>query len=306
MNKPMQALVMKQNETPALINVPLPEVPSGSVLLRVICTGLCRTDLLIADGTIPLKRQSVIAGHEFCARVSRNSDDGRWKEGDVVAVDPTFMRDDGSDGFMGRETDGCIAEYAVVPSDKLFRVPEGMDPRVAAYLEPVAAAIGGAETAFGISGHGILAGDNRIAVLTGAILRSMNLNFVHVSYEQLKTGTENGSLLNCCKWLLETRLEDELLFFAAEVLEAGGTLILKSRHASRAVFPAARWAEKRLNLAGRSRSDFLKAMKWLNENRGSVSALLGPTYSVTNWETAFKVAKSDETGKVFIVNEIPD
>ncbi len=271
----------------------------GEVLLEVVCTGLCRTDLLIARDELPVGRD-VVLGHEFAGRVSEpNGSD--LETGALVAVDPTFGQADGSDGFMGRHVDGCIATWVCVPSERVFPVPPSLSPRHAAYLEPVAAAMGGTDEARRVGGRGLLVGDNRIADLTASIMRSdpVAFRFDRCSSDDLTPERMGGRGYD---WIIETRLSPALLRGVAEALRPGGTLVMKSRHANAVAFPAMRWAERQLNLCARSRADFPRALGWLVANHGSVTPLLGGEHPMEDWEDAVAAAWADEGGKVFITS----
>ncbi len=303
------ALIKPQGAEPRLALLGRPMPGPGEALVRVICTGLCRTDLLVAAGKIAAAKDDIVLGHEFCGIVEDVVDHDARYIGLTVAVDPTFTREDGSDGFMGRETDGCIATWAVVPVDRLFPVPEGMTPQEAAYLEPVAAAMGGVDAAVAIaegrcpSGtRGVLVGSNRIATLTAMLIRNAELDFEHITHEELRERVRSGEAVNRWDWMIESGLTEDLCELAAEALRARGTLILKSRHRAVAAFPAIRWAEKQLNLAGRSRSDFGSAMHWLSEHAADVRPLLGAAYRLSDWQAAFRDANGGENGKTFVVS----
>src|SRR5580698_2382566 len=57
-----------------LIDRPVPEPGPGQLLIRVLCCGVCRTDLHLAEGDLPPRRPDVTPGHEVV--------------GEVVAVGP--------------------------------------------------------------------------------------------------------------------------------------------------------------------------------------------------------------------------
>ena len=49
--------------------VPVPEPGPNELLLRVRCTGVCRTDLHIVDGELPAPRLPLIMGHQIVGTV---------------------------------------------------------------------------------------------------------------------------------------------------------------------------------------------------------------------------------------------
>ena len=50
-------------------DVPRPQVAPGYVLLRVLACGVCRTDLHIVEGDLPVLRQPLIPGHQIVGDV---------------------------------------------------------------------------------------------------------------------------------------------------------------------------------------------------------------------------------------------
>jgi propanol-preferring alcohol dehydrogenase len=129
-----------------LENVPRPILTDGHVLLRVLACGVCRTDLHILEGDLPLIRQPLIPGHQIV---------GEIVEGATAAL-PLGLRVGvswigGTDGvcpycrrgeenlcdnpvFTGYTVDGGYAEYALVRSDFIFPLPTGLDDTHAAPL----------------------------------------------------------------------------------------------------------------------------------------------------------------------------
>ena len=75
------------------------------------------------------------------------------KKGDKVVVQPYYACGvcepciTGSDNvcdslkILGVHQDGCFAQYVKVPSKKLYRLPEGVDLKMATLIEPIAVAV---------------------------------------------------------------------------------------------------------------------------------------------------------------------
>jgi D-arabinose 1-dehydrogenase-like Zn-dependent alcohol dehydrogenase len=49
----------------------VPEPGVGEVLVRVDACGICRTDLHIVEGELPLVRSPIVPGHQVVGRVER-------------------------------------------------------------------------------------------------------------------------------------------------------------------------------------------------------------------------------------------
>ncbi len=63
-----------------------PRAPAGEVLIRVHACGVCRTDLHITDGELPLHKRPIVPGHQVVGVVEEPSYGKRFKAGDRVGV----------------------------------------------------------------------------------------------------------------------------------------------------------------------------------------------------------------------------
>ncbi|EMR64126.1 putative alcohol dehydrogenase protein [Eutypa lata UCREL1] len=134
-------LVVQERQTPE---------PTGKqILLRIEATGVCATDLHLIRRSIPYLQPKVdICGHEGIGRIVRlgpEADQKRWSVGDRVAHRWIYRWcgecescEDGNEQLCdrrelsGKDIDGCWAEYTLVDSDYLLRIPEEIDPVAAA------------------------------------------------------------------------------------------------------------------------------------------------------------------------------
>lgn len=126
--------------------VPRPALEPGHVLLKVRACGVCRTDLHIAEGELPLLRQHLIPGHQIVGDVVEGA------TADVTAgtrVGVSWIG--GTDGtcwfcrhgmenlcdapvFTGYTINGGYAEYALARADFVFPLPSALDDLHAAPL----------------------------------------------------------------------------------------------------------------------------------------------------------------------------
>ncbi|QNM96263.1 alcohol dehydrogenase AdhP [Chitinimonas koreensis] len=89
MSEKMKAAVVREFGKPLSIEeVDVPEVPAGQVLVKVMASGVCHTDLHAADGDWPVKPAlPFIPGHEGAGYVARvGAGVTTLKEGDRVGV----------------------------------------------------------------------------------------------------------------------------------------------------------------------------------------------------------------------------
>ena len=85
----MKAAVVREfGQALRIEEVPVPEVLPGTVLVRVVASGVCHTDLHAADGDWPVKPSPpFIPGHEGVGYVAAVGSGVKFvKEGDRVGV----------------------------------------------------------------------------------------------------------------------------------------------------------------------------------------------------------------------------
>jgi propanol-preferring alcohol dehydrogenase len=63
-----------------------PRAQAGEVLIRVHACGVCRTDLHITDGELPLHKRPIVPGHQVVGVVEESAYAKRFKAGDRVGV----------------------------------------------------------------------------------------------------------------------------------------------------------------------------------------------------------------------------
>jgi propanol-preferring alcohol dehydrogenase len=130
------------------VDLPEPQPGPGEVRVRVLASGVCRTDLHLAEGDLPPRRPSTVPGHEVVGVVEAlGPGAARFGVGDRIGI--AWLR--GTCGrcrwcrtgrenlcpeaiFTGWDSDGGYAEHAVVPEAFAYRLPEGLDDVRAAPL----------------------------------------------------------------------------------------------------------------------------------------------------------------------------
>ena len=114
-----------------LQEVPIPEIGSGDLLLRVSFCGLCGSDLHIEDGIHPCD-PPVTIGHEFSGIVEDVGHDVTgFARGDAVA----FRR--GWNPYPGVGSDGGFAEFMRAPATCMWKTPAGVTQESASQLETI-------------------------------------------------------------------------------------------------------------------------------------------------------------------------
>ena len=126
----------------------VPEPGPGEILVRVDACGICRTDLHIVEGELPLVRSPIVPGHQVVGRVERiGAGVVDRRAGDRVGI-AWLGRACGSclycasgrenlcerATFTGYHADGGFAEYTVASADFAYAIPEAFDDAQAAPL----------------------------------------------------------------------------------------------------------------------------------------------------------------------------
>jgi propanol-preferring alcohol dehydrogenase len=126
----------------------IPVALPGDVLVRVRACGVCRTDLHIVDGEMPVAELPIIPGHEIVGVVEAVGDGvSDVKAGDRVGIpwlaytcgECSFCRTGRENlcreaRFTGYQIDGGYADYMVADSRYVFRIPDGYSDADAAPL----------------------------------------------------------------------------------------------------------------------------------------------------------------------------
>lgn len=266
------------------------KINENELLVEVLTVGLCRTDLLVARGEIGKNKETIVLGHEFCARVIKDGAN-KVSEGTLVGFNPLFKGE-----FMGLDFDGALSERMVIPRENTVVVENNskLTPKEIAYLEPVAASAAPLKV-LNKQSKILLIGNNRISSLTEVILKSYGHEVIVVNENEL-SAIENNSF----EYIIETVLNDEVVKNIPRILIEGGTWILKSRKKTTTSFISTDFISKEIIIRAVNYYDFEKTLNWLDENAASVGFLLGKEYSFFDWSDAFEDAMSNEKHKIFI------
>jgi propanol-preferring alcohol dehydrogenase len=242
-----------------LTEIPVPLPRPGELRVRVSVCGVCRTDLHVAEGDLPVHRPQVVPGHEVVGVVDAlGAGSGRFDVGDRVGIawlrhtcgECRWCRTGAenlcvSPRFTGWDDNGGYAEYAVVDEAYAYAIPEVFDDMEAAPL--LCAGIigyralrrsnlptGGRLGIYGFGGSAHLSA--QVALFEGATIHVMTRSIV----------AQNLALDLGCSSAQDTydeppeRLDAAIIFaptgdlvpFALRALDPGGTLAIAGIHLS--------------------------------------------------------------------------
>lgn len=143
----MRAIRFEREGGPRSVQTPDPVPGPEEALVRVLASGVCRTDLHILDAVAAGRRPSIVPGHEVAGRVAKvGSDVYTVAVGDAVGVH--FEQPCGacrhcrrkrtnlcrSGHTLGFDVPGGYAEYVTARQSTLLPLPPSLEPALAAPL----------------------------------------------------------------------------------------------------------------------------------------------------------------------------
>jgi len=154
----MRALVKHADEVGLrLEDVPVPDPGADDVLIRVLTTGICGTDLHIynwddwARATIP---SPMTVGHEFSGEiVGLGPNVSGFEVGELVGAEGHVVCNRCRNCLAGRRhlcydargigvnLPGAFADYVLIPKSNVWRHQEGLDQDIAAIFDPFGNAV---------------------------------------------------------------------------------------------------------------------------------------------------------------------
>ena len=122
------------------VRQPPPRPAADELLVRVLACGVCRTDLHVTEGDLPVHRRGVVPGHEVVGEIigSGEAGAGQFEVGTRVGI--AWLRRTcghcryctrGAENlcprsqYTGWDADGGYADYTTVPVDYAYPLPTG-------------------------------------------------------------------------------------------------------------------------------------------------------------------------------------
>jgi L-iditol 2-dehydrogenase len=180
---------------------PVPEPGPDEVLLKIASVGTCGSDVhYYVEGAIgdQVVTDPITMGHEFSAWIAGLGEDVENEEleiGQLVAVEPAIPCGVCEHCLHGHPNlcpnvrfcgtppiDGVFAEYAVMPAENCFPLPEGFTPEEGALLEPLGIAIHTVDLAHLKVGETVaILGAGPVGLLTAAVARAAGAGRIYMT-----------------------------------------------------------------------------------------------------------------------------
>lgn len=174
---------------------PLGTPASNQVIIKIVSSAICGSDLHIFKGKHPSAPLPVTIGHEFSGDVVAVGNNVRKvKVGDRVTVEPVIVCGQciacktGNYGycenisFTYRMGDGAMADYIKVEEPYVYRLPENLSYDAGALIEPLSVAVHAVRRADIKMGEKVLViGAGAIGILIAALCRKSGATDVVVA-----------------------------------------------------------------------------------------------------------------------------
>jgi L-iditol 2-dehydrogenase len=188
----MNALLLKAYKQLELVEMPVPEIGPGDLLVRVAACGICGSDVHGFDGSTGRRLPPLVMGHEAAGVVARAGSAVKdFREGDRVTFDSTiwcgecFFCRRGQVNLCDRRQvlgvspgeyrrHGAFAEFVAVPQRIVYRLPDNLSFEHAAMIEAVSVAVHAVEiTPVHLNDTAVVVGSGMIGLLViQALLRA--------------------------------------------------------------------------------------------------------------------------------------
>jgi threonine dehydrogenase-like Zn-dependent dehydrogenase len=298
--------------------IEVPTTATGEALLRVVCAGICNTDIELTRGYYPF---TGIPGHEFVGVVEEGPESlcGRRVVGEINAAcgecsacrasRRTHCENRTVLGIVNRN--GAFAEYLTLPAENLHLVPDGLPDDVAVFTEPLAAALEIQEQIRIDEGDRVLvAGDGKLGQLIARTLALTGCELLVVGRHAeklallvdagLRVGGADDVEAGRFDIAVECTGNPEGFELARRALRPRGTLVLKSTYAGALTVDASSLVVDEIALMGSRCGPFAPALRLLAENTIDPRPLVHARYPLANAVEAFEHARRAGVLKVLV------
>ena len=338
----IKAIVKLKPETGIWMDqVPFPSIGHNDVLIKVVKTAICGTDIHIfnwdawAQKTIPTP---MAIGHEFVGVIAEIGSEVRGlKEGDRVSAEGHITCGHCRNCRAGKRhlcrntigvgvnRPGCFAEYISVPASNVFKVPDTVADEIAAIMDPFGNA---AHTAlsFDLVGEDVLiTGAGPIGIMAVAIARHVGARFIvitDVNDYRLEIARRMGAsaAINVAQASIDDTMQQLGMREGFDVgLEMSGNIqafrdmIAAMNYGGKIAILGIPTGEVSLDLTqiilkglqlkgiyGREMFETWYKMTSMLQSRLDISAVVTHRFAVDEYQKAFDVMRSGQSGKVIM------
>ncbi len=302
---------------------PIPRRPEGFALMRLLCGGICRTDLELQRGYYGF---TGTPGHEFVGEVVE-ADDRDWVGRRVVGeINLACGRCAWCLRCLGRHCPnrtvlgilnypGAFREFLTLPERNLHEVPDELPTDEAVFVEPLAAAFEILDQLeLPCNAHVAVLGDGKLGLLIALVLNVYGYR-VHLygkhegklwiaRREGVATEVVHGPLPEkAYRWVVDATGSQEGLREAIRMTEPRGTVVLKSTLHGLVGVDTAPVIVNEINLLGSRCGRFEPAIDLLSRHLIPVEEMISDRMPLAEAPRAFARAAEKGVIKVLLAND---
>jgi threonine dehydrogenase-like Zn-dependent dehydrogenase len=311
----MRAIVLDGNRVSLRPDSPPPVLANGEVMVRVLCAGICETDLQLIRGYMGF---CGVLGHEFVGVAEDGPYAGRrvvgeincscWRCETCLSGRPTHCPNRTTIGIAGH--DGAFADSIAVPQRNLHLVPESVSTDAAVFTEPLAAAFQiPAQLSLNRDDRVVVLGDGRLGNLCAQVLAGICERVLVVGKHPEKLALLQSLGIATASQLPNGRTADIVvdctgsetgLPAALEIVRPRGTVVLKTTVAGSQQLPWARVVIDEVTIVGSRCGPFDRALAALADGSIRVLPLIAGRFDLSRGVEALDVARSRAVLKVLL------
>ncbi len=313
----MRAIVLDRDRAVLRVDHQEPTLRDGEVMVRVLCAGICETDLQLIRGYMGFRG---VLGHEFVGVAQTGPLAGRRVVGEIncsclrcptcLAGRPSHCPHRSVLGILNH--DGAFADAVAVPQQNLHVVPDTMPTDVAVFTEPVAAAFQvPAQLAIRREDRVVVLGDGRLGNLCAQVLAGVSDHVLVVGKHAAKLALLQSLGLSTC--LLAERPADRSadivvdctgsatgLPTALSMVRPRGTIVLKTTVAGDQTLALAPVVIDEVTIVGSRCGPFGRALAALGDGSVSVLPLISTRFDLAQGVDALNHAATRPVLKVLL------
>lgn len=313
----MLALFFENDLT--LKNIPVPVPAAGEVLVKLLYSAICNTDLEIIKGYMGFKG---VLGHEFVGEVVSpgHTLSGKTVVGEInCSCGLCYLCQTGRRthcmkrtvlGIAGRQ--GVFADFIALPAENLHPVHESVSLTHAVFTEPLAAAVEIFEQLHMKPSKNVLIfGAGKLGMLVSMVARLQGFDYTTVDPVEEKVQFAKSAGINAmiiqdlgkdfkAEVCIDCTGSAEGFELALSHLWPGGTLVLKTTVANTSKPDLNSIVINEFNILGSRCGLFKPALNLLERRLIDPSPLISGIYTFDEIISAFEAAKNPKKHKIII------
>jgi alcohol dehydrogenase len=301
--------------------VPRPRTPQGFALIRLLCAGICNTDLELQRGYYGF---SGTPGHEFVGEVVEDLDKGDLIGRRVVGeINLSCGACSSCRQGLGRHCPkrsvlgivkhpGAFREFLTLPVRNLHVIPDSIPTRQSVFIEPLAAACEILDqVAIPCGSEVAVLGDGKLGLLVAQVLNAYGLR-VHQfgrHKENLRIAAREGVATELAPtrlpaaaygWVVDATGSPSGLADAVRMTRPRGTVVMKSTLHGLAGFDTAPVIVNEITLVGSRCGRFEPAIELLKNGIVNVEDMIAGQFPLDRAPAAFRQAAKSGVLKVLL------